>query len=187
MSRIAGVKFLGLAPITYTNGVPTFGDVIELKQFISFSTTKNYSDATWYSNDVPEEVFSGATDIDLTIVVGRLDGEIKAQLAGSDYTEKGVLVEKADDVQNEFALIVILSQLPSGTFNQVYYRVKLKVDSVEGSTKTDSIEDKQVTITGKALPDYKGRLGVTIDSNDAKADTTVVNNWKTAVYDPDAV
>ena len=109
---------------------------------------------SWYSNDVVEETFKNVVDVDLEIVVGRLSPELRATLMGSKYTNKGVMVEKSDDVQPEFALIVVLSQMGSqnGTLNQVYYRCKLTVEGVEAETKTDSVTDSQVTISGKAIP-----------------------------------
>ena len=59
---------------------------------------------SWYSNDVVEETFKNVVDVDLEIVVGRLSPELRATLMGSEYTEKGVMVEKSDDVQPEFNL-----------------------------------------------------------------------------------
>ena len=64
MSRIAGVKYLGIAPITKPSGKEVYGSPIELKQFISFSATKNYSETSWYSNDQTEETFNAIVDED---------------------------------------------------------------------------------------------------------------------------
>ena len=185
MARISGVKFLGIAPITkYEAGVPTYGAVQEIKQFISFNGKKNFSEMSWYSNDVVEETFKNVVDVDLEIVVGRLSPELRATLMGSEYTEKGVMVEKSDDVQPEFALVVVLSQMGSknGTLNQVYYRCKLTVEGVEAETKTDSVTDSQVTISGKAIPLADGRIAATIDSLDTSADAGVVSGWTKSVY-----
>ena len=89
MARISGVKFLGIAPITrYEAGVPTYGAVQEIKQFISFNGKKNFSEMSWYSNDVVEETFKNVVDVDLEIVVGRLSPELRATLMGSEYTEE---------------------------------------------------------------------------------------------------
>lgn len=181
MARIAGVQFLGIAPI---QGSGEYGAVKELKQFISFSATKNYSETQWYSNDTVEETFASIVSEDIEIVLGRIDGETRALISGAEYSQKGVLTEKADDEQKEFALIVVLSQLPKGTLNKCYYRVKLKIESTEGETKTDSINDSQVTLIGVAIPDSDGVISRTIDSNDEKADTSVVSSWKTSVYKP---
>lgn len=188
MARIAGVKYLGIAPLTYTvDGKPQWGTPVEIKQFVSFSGTKNFSEMNWYSNDVVEETFKGVVDIDLEIVVGRLSAELRSMLMGSEYDqETGVMVEKSDDAQKEFGLIVVLSQMgtTNGTVNQVYYRVKLTVDGYEAETKTDSVTDSPVTISGKAIPLSDGRIVSTIDSLDPNADPTVLANWKNAVYNP---
>ena len=191
MARIAGVKFLGIAPLSYAlDGEPTYGEVTEIKQFISFSGSKNFSEMNWYSNDVVEETFANVVDIDLEIVVGRLSAELRSQLMGSDYSqENGVMVEKSDDAQQEFALIVVLSQMgtTNGTVNQVYYRVKLTVDGYEAETKTDSITDSTVTITGKAIPLADGRIVASIDSLDEHASEEIITNWTKSVYVGEAV
>ena len=184
MSRIAGVKYLGIAPINKSGGRETYETPIELKQFVSFSATKNYSETSWYSNDQTEETFNAIVDEDIEIVLGHLPGNLRAKLSGANYDTKGVMTEKSDDEQPEFGLIVVLSQLPTGTLNKAYYRVKLKVEATEGETKTDSINDSTVTLTGKAIPNSEGIICRTIDSTDATADANVISNWTTAVYVP---
>ena len=184
MSRIAGVKYLGIAPINKSGGRETYETPIELKQFVSFSATKNYSETSWYSNDQTEETFNAIVDEDIEIVLGHLSGDLRAKLSGATYDAKGVMTEKSDDEQPEFGLIVVLSQLPTGTLNKAYYRVKLKVEATEGETKTDSINDSTVTLTGKAIPNSEGIICRTIDSTDTNADATVVTNWTKAVYVP---
>lgn len=184
MSRIAGVKYLGIAPINKSGLKETYEAPIELKQFVSFSATKNYSETSWYSNDQTEETFNAIVDEDIEIVLGHLSGDLRAKLSGANYDDKGVMTEKSDDEQAEFGLIVVLSQLPKGTLNKAYYRVKLKVESTEGETKTDSINDSTVTLSGKAIPNSEGIICRTIDSTDENADSTVVSKWTTAVYVP---
>lgn len=184
MSRIAGVKYLGIAPIKKSGTKETYETPIELKQFVSFSATKNYSETSWYSNDQTEETFNAIVDEDIEIVLGHLSGDLRAKLSGATYDSKGVMTEKSDDEQAEFGLIVVLSQLPTGTLNKAYYRVKLKVEATEGETKTDSINDSTVTLSGKAIPNSEGIICRTIDSTDTTADSTVVSNWTTAVYVP---
>ena len=191
MARIAGVKSIHIAKIeSYgENGKPTYGEIKELKQFISFSSTKNFSEMNWYSNDIVEETFKTVVDMELEIVLGKLDNETKGLIMGSQYTNKGVLVEKADDAQAEFAVIVVLSQMGStnGTVNQVFYRTKLTMDGVSAETKTDSVTDSQLTLTGRAIPLADGRISCTIDSLDPKADSQVITNWTKSVYDPTSI
>ena len=190
MARIAGVKSIHIAKIeSYDEGgKPKNGEIKELKQFISFSSTKNFSEMNWYSNDIVEDTFKTVVDMELEIVLGKLDNETKGLIMGSQYTEKGVLVEKADDAQAEFAIIVVLSQMgtTNGTINQVFYRTKLTMDGVSAETKTDSVTDSQLTLTGRAIPLSNGRISCTIDSLDSKADAQVIANWTKSVYDPDS-
>ena len=190
MARIAGVKSIHIAKIeSYgENGKPTYGEIKELKQFISFSSTKNFSEMNWYSNDIVEETFKSVVDMELEIVLGKLDNETKALIMGSEYNSKGVLVEKSDDAQAEFAVIVVLSQMgtTNGTINQVFYRTKLSIDGLSAETKTDSVTDSQLTLTGRAIPLADGRISCTVDSLDETADEEVVANWTKSVYDSTA-
>ena len=189
MARIAGVQYLGIAKIeSYDeNNLPVYGDVQEIRQFISFSSTKNFSEMNWYSNDIVEETFKNVVDIDVEIVLGKLSNEIKALIMGSTYTEEGVMIEASNDAQQEFAVIVVLSQMGTvnGTLNYVFYRTKLTLEGVEAETKTDSITDSQLTLSGKAIPLANGRIASSIDSLDTKADSTVISNWTKSVYMPE--
>ena len=188
MARIAGVQYLGIAKIeSYDeSNLPVYGEVQEIRQFISFSSTKNFSEMNWYSNDIVEETFKNVVDIDIEIVLGKLSNELKALIMGSIYTEEGVMIEASNDAQQEFAVIVVLSQMgtTNGTLNYVFYRTKLTLEGVEAETKTDSITDSQVTLSGKAIPLANGRIASSIDSLDAKADDTVISNWTKTVYMP---
>ena len=188
MARIAGVQYLGIAKIeSYDeSNLPVYGEVQEIRQFISFSSTKNFSEMNWYSNDIVEETFKNVVDIDIEIVLGKLSNELKALIMGSTYTEEGVMIEASNDAQQEFAVIVVLSQMgtTNGTLNYVFYRTKLTLEGVEAETKTDSITDSQLTLSGKAIPLSNGRIASSIDSLDAKADDTVISNWTKNVYMP---
>ena len=105
------------------------------------------------SNDIVEETFKNVVDIDIEIVLGKLSNELKALFMGSTYTDKGVMVEASNDAQQEFAVIVVLSQMgtTNGTLNYVFYRTKMTLEGIEAETKTDSITDSQVTLSGKAI------------------------------------
>ena len=189
MARIAGVQYLGIAKIeSYDeNNLPVYGEVQEIRQFISFSSTKNFSEMNWYSNDIVEETFKNVVDIDVEIVLGKLSNEVKSLIMGSTYTEDGVMIEASNDAQQEFAVIVVLSQMgtTNGTLSYVFYRTKMTLEDIEAETKTDSITDSQVTLSGKAIPLANGRIASSIDSLDKNADAQVVANWTKSVYNPE--
>ena len=187
--RISGVKFIGIAPLTKDDGVtPTWGPVVEIPQFETFSGEKQYSSAEWYSNDQIEMSLKNITSVDFEITVGSLSNELKAMLTGATFdATKGVLTEKSDDSQSEFALIVQFSQMSagqSGTYNMVYYRCTLSVDNLEAETKTDSINTTSITITGKAIPLKNGSISSSIDSYEENADAAVISAWTSEVYYP---
>ena len=189
--RISGVLFLGIAPLTSDDGEnPTWGDVVEIPQFENFSGEKQYSSAEWYSNDRIEMSLKNITSVDFEITVGTISAEVRALLTGATYdSETGVLLERSDDAQSEYALIIRFSQMSAGsagTYDVVYYRCTLSVDNLEAETKTDSINTTSITITGKAIPLRNGAIGASIDSFDENAQESVINGWLNAVYYPQA-
>ena len=189
--RISGVLFLGIAPLTSDDGVkPTWGEVVEIPQFENFSGEKQYSSAEWYSNDRIEMSLKNITSVDFEITVGTISAEVRALLTGATYDqETGVLLERSDDAQSEYALIIRFSQMSAGsagTYDVVYYRCTLSVDNLEAETKTDSINTTSITITGKAIPLRNGAIGASIDSFDEKAQKSVIDGWLDAVYYPQA-
>ena len=189
--RISGVLFLGIAPLTSDDGEnPTWGDVVEIPQFENFSGEKQYSSAEWYSNDRIEMSLKNITSVDFEITVGTISSEIRSMLTGATYNqENGVLTERSNDAQSEFALIIRFSQMSAGsagTYDVVYYRCTLSVDNLEAETKTDSINTTSITITGKAIPLRNGAIGASIDSFDENAQESVINGWLNAVYYPQA-
>ena len=159
---------------------------MEIPQFENFSGEKQYSSAEWYSNDRIEMSLKNITSVDFEITVGTISSEIRSMLTGATYNqENGVLTERSNDAQSEFALIVRFSQMSAGsagTYDVVYYRCTLSVDNLEAETKTDSINTTSITITGKAIPMRNGEIGASIDSFDENADQTVIDNWTKAVY-----
>ena len=189
--RISGVLFLGIAPLTSDDGEnPSWGDVVEIPQFENFSGEKQYSSAEWYSNDRIEMSLKNITSVDFEITVGTISAEVRALLTGATYDqETGVLLERSDDAQSEYALIIRFSQMSAGsagTYDVVYYRCTLSVDNLEAETKTDSINTTSITITGKAIPLRNGAIGASIDSFDENAQESVINGWLNAVYYPQA-
>ena len=162
MARLAGVKFLGIAEITgYSpDGVPTYSEVTELKQFENFSGTINSTDSAWYSNDTVEESYAEITGAELEITVGSLSTAIRSRIAGSLLDSSNVLVVKADDLQREFAVVAVFTMLGKngGEQTHVFHRCKLSANDIEAETKTDSVTAASITITGAAVPSPDGRV-----------------------------
>lgn len=165
MARIAGVKSLHIIPITDANAtssdIAEYGTLEEVKQFISFSGSLNRAESAWYSNNRTEESFSSITGAELEAVVGKLSPAQKAKISGATYST-GVMTRKATDRQAEFGVLVVYELMGTGggQYAELYCRTKLAIDTIEGETKTDSITDSPVTISGIASPLPGGQVVV---------------------------
>lgn len=184
--RIAGVKRLAIAPLTYNDstGTPEWGTVEDIPQFISISSSEEQENLQWYSNDGVEFMASNTSSVEIEIELGYLTNLLRSKLTGATLDAKGVLVKKSDDVAREYAVLVQKTLLgnESGVLDEVYYRVKFAIPDSEATTKTDSIEDSPITIVGTAVALADGRIMASIDSTDAEVDATVLSGWFTSVY-----
>lgn len=168
MARIAGVKSLHIIPITNSSAtstdIATYGTLEELTQFISFSGSLSRAESAWYSNNKTEESFSSITGAELEAVVGKLSPAQKAKLSGATYAS-GVMTRRSTDRQAEFGVLVVYELMGAGggQYAELYCRTKLAIDTIEGETKTDSVTDSPVTISGIAAPLPGGQVVVSFE------------------------
>lgn len=188
MARAIGVKNLHYAPLTadQVGGTPTFGPVKKIEKLISFGTTNNYSEYSFYSDDVIEEAGETLQSEEISIEIGYLPNSLKAALTGNEYkVEKGVYVTKANAQQPAIALMYEIS-LSDGTSDyRVLYNCKLKITEQTNETQGDGIESSTYTLEGLAIPlKSLGIFDMQISSGDEAADETIITNFFTTVQLP---
>ena len=76
MARIAGAIFRNRKKSNHMMKI-IYQFTVKFKKFISFSSTKNFSEMNWYSNDIVEETFKNVVDIELKCFIGKLSNELK--------------------------------------------------------------------------------------------------------------
>lgn len=188
MARAIGVKNLHYATLStdQVGSAPTFGAVTKIDKLISFGTTNNYSEYSFYSDDIIEEAGETLQSEEISIEIGYLPNELKAALTGNEYkVEKGVYVTKANAKQPAIALLYEISLSDGESDYRVLYNCKLKITEQSNETQGDGIESSTYTLEGLAIPlKSLGIFDMQISSGDSAADETIITNFFKTVQLP---
>lgn len=190
MARAIGVKNLHYAELLTDEAgkVATFATPTRIEKLINFGTTNNYSEYSFYSDDIIEEAGEALQSEAISIELGYLPNKLKAAITGNEYIEdKGIYVTRANVQQPAIALLYEIA-LSDGTSDyRVLYNCKLKLTEQSNATQSDSIESSNVTLEGLAIP-LKSihAFDMQISSGDSSADDTIIKNFFKAVQLPNA-
>lgn len=188
MARAIGVKNLHYAPLSADplGGSPTFGKPTRIEKLINFGTSNNYSEYTFYSDDIVEEAGESLQSESISIEIGYLPNALKAALTGNEYkAEKGIYVTKANVQQPAIALLYEISLSDGSSDYRVLYNCKLKITEQSNETQGDSIESSTYTLEGLAIPlKSLGIFDMQISSADDAADETIITNFFESVQLP---
>ena len=188
MARAIGVKNLHYARLMSDNvgSIPTFGEVTRIDKLINFGTSNNYTEYSFYSDDILEEAGEALQSESVTIELGYLPNDLKAALTGNEYiAEKGMYVTKASVQQPAIALLYEISLSDGSSDLRVLYNCKLKLTEQSNATKGDSIDPSNVTLEGIAIPLKSiGVFDMQISTADEAADQSAVTNFFKTVQLP---
>lgn len=182
--RAVGCKNLHYAVGTIgEEGILTYDTPKRVVGLQEFSTTNNYSEYTFYSDDQVDESGKSLTSVELALIVKGLDPTIEADFMGKEYDEtSGVLTTSVDDQQKVIALMYEITTLGKSYF-RVLYNCKLAKDEMNSTGKTDNVESNDVSLSGMAIPNSKGKVDRIVDAEVAGS-TEIVSSFFTKVYEP---
>lgn len=159
-NRIVGLKNIHIAKKTATG---TYATPVKLEGAKTFNTTNEVSESSFYSDDVMDYYSKNITSMELEIELAYLKPEIDSLISGKEYIN-GVLLSGANDEAGEFAIMYEMATLKEPIRRVIYCSV-LSKDEQSSSTKTDSVEEQLVKLTGKAKPDEDGIFDAVLDKN----------------------
>ena len=193
-NRIIGLKNIHIAKITGKDrqGKYTYDTPVKLEGAKTFNTTNEVSENSFYSDDVMDYYSKNITSMTLEIELAYLTPEIESLLTGKTY-KNGALVSGASDTASSFAIMYEMTTLEE-PIRRVIYDCVLSKDEQSSSTKTDSVDEQLVKLTGKAKPDVQGNFDAILDKNHIPSDSTeqgkFTNAWDaffTTVQTPDEI
>ena len=162
------------------SGTVTFGTPKEIGGLVAVTATNNYSEGNKYASNLKIKEVKKLNSVTLGITLSDLSAEDEALIMGNTYS-KGETVANTEDIQKSFAVLFDLTRDDGTKQYYVFYNCKLAKDATEGGTETDSIEFKDIVLTGTALPDENRDIYFSLDTADADHDTSKAEAWYTTV------
>lgn len=164
-NRIVGLRNIHIAQITGTgsNGEYIYGTPVKLEGAKTFNTTNEVSENAFYSDDVMDYYSKSITSMELEIELAYLTPEIESMITGKRLVN-GVLVSGADDSAASFAIMYEMTTLEEPV-RRVIYDCILSRDEIASTSKTDSVDEQLVKLSGKAKPDAQGNFDAILDKN----------------------
>lgn len=161
-NRIIGLKNIHLAPMT-EEGV--YQKPIKVEGAKSLKIKNNFTDAQFYSDDVMDYASNILSSLEIEMELAYLLPELEAKITGKTFnSDTGVMVSKASDRSNRFALLFEMTTLEK-PIRKVIYDVTLNKDETNSQTQEDKVEEQLVKLTGVAKPGKDGAFDLVLDAN----------------------
>ncbi|MGG7143603.1 major tail protein [Clostridium nigeriense] len=161
-NRVVGLKNIHIAKLK-ANG--EYEAPIKLVGAKSVKTTNENNEIAFYSDDVMDYYGNALSAMSIEVEMAYLTPEIESLLTGKEITSNGAMVTGASDAQATVAFMYEMSTLDKPVRRCLYEVILTKSES-EATTKTDSVEEKTIKLTGKAKPrSIDGKFDIVMDAN----------------------
>lgn len=161
-NRVVGLKNIHIAKLKADG---KYEAPIKLVGAKSVKTTNENNEIAFYSDDVMDYYGNALSAMSIEVEMAYLTPEIEALLCGKEITSNGAMVTGASDAQATVAFMYEMSTLDEPVRRCLYEVILTKSES-EATTKTDSVEEKTIKLTGKAKPrSVDGKFDIVMDAN----------------------
>ena len=173
-----GLKNVHYAPVTFSDGVPSFATPVAIPGAVSLSLSINGEPENFYADDGVFFVINNNMGYEGDLEVALIPENFRTGPLGEVLDANNVLVEQADRQLSPFALLFEFDG-DQKHIRHVLYNCTASRPSVEGATKEDTIEVKTETLNIKAAPLPDGVVKARTGDN---TDSTVYESWYGSVY-----
>lgn len=179
-----GLKDLYFAPITNeTEQSTTYGAPFKIGAAMNATITATKADASVYADDALFESISALSSFEVTITAADFaSAEVANKLLGRSDDYVGSVDTESDTCPN--GALMFRSLRSNGTYDYVVlYKGKFGVNDAEYTTKGDSIEFKNVELTGTFGARLDGKMRYVVNSSEEDA-AAAIAAWFTTVQEP---
>ena len=173
-----GLKNVHYAPLTFSDGVPSFATPVAIPGAVSLSLSINGEPENFYADDGVFFVINNNMGYEGDLEVALIPESFRTGPLGELLDANNVLVEQADRQLSPFALLFEFDG-DQKHIRHVLYNCTASRPSVESATKEDTIEVKTETLNIKAAPLPDGVIKAKTGDN---TDSTVYEGWYGSVY-----
>ena len=173
-----GLKNVHYAPVTFSDGVPSFATPIAIPGAVNMSLNIKGEPENFYADDGVSFVINNNMGYEGDLEIALIPESFRTGPLGEVLDANNVLVEQSDKQLTPFALLFEFDG-DQKHIRHVLYNCTASRPSIEGNTKEETLEVKTETLTIKAAPLPDGKVKAkTGDSTDS----TVYDGWYGSVY-----
>lgn len=160
------------------NGVLTYASPVALPGAVAMSMPPIGNNDPFYADDVVYYMSNENNGYRGTLELAELPDTFRTGVLGEILDSNGVYFEKSGVPQVEFALLFEFQGDQSAT-RHAFYRCVASRPSVEGNTKTDTVNPQTTTLNITAMP----RIDTHIVKGRCPYASSKYASWNTTVYD----
>ena len=173
-----GLKNVHYAPLTFSDGVPSYSTPVAIPGAVSLSLSINGEPENFYADDGVYFVINNNMGYEGDLEIALIPESFRTGPLGEVLDGNNVLVEQSGRQLSPFALLFEFDG-DQKHIRHVLYNCTASRPSLESATKEDTLEVKTETLSIKAAPLPDGKVKAkTGDSTD----NTVYEGWYGSVY-----
>lgn len=162
-------------------GTLTYATPVALKGAVSLSMDAQGDTNTFYADNIAYFTATANNGYQGDLELALIPDGFRTAILGEVLDTKGFYVEKANDVQKEFALLFQFEGDENAT-RHCLYRCTASRSSVASATQEESIEPQTESITITAMP----RISDSVIKSRCPSSATDYATWFSAVVEPTA-
>ncbi len=176
---ITGLENLHIAKM---NDDGTYAAPVKIAGSVEASVTPSFNFSKQYGDNKMVDMTKDLSEVELSFTVNDLDPEAYELISGETKNTDGVIEDSGTTSNTYFALGYEATKSNGAKRKYWLYKGMLTIPEESYTSKTDSTEYQNVTITGRFIDNGSGKWRARIDSDDSSADPMITDEWFLAVY-----
>lgn len=167
------------------NNSPTYQTPFQVSGCRAISLESQGSQDIFWADDIAYYIGNGNSGYQGDLTLARIPDEVREKILGEYLDNNGVLIEDQNAQAVHFALMFQFKGDQRNTLH-VLYNCTAQRAAIESSTKEDTVEPQEETLSITATSVYNATLNKDIVKASTGKDVTAgaVSGWYTTVYQP---
>lgn len=185
---LVGLDSVYVAQVTETDGVETYATPVKIAGAIDASISPSIDTQQVHSDDGVEEIITAFGSIEMSFTFSDIGSENYAILLGKTKDSNGVVIDSANDIAPDFALMFRSKKSNNEYRHIVLYKGKFNPIEQSFATQQGNADHQTQPLTATFVKRKSdGRVSMRVDSDDETVSESVISSWFTSVYESPVV